>query len=148
MSSNSGDATPGTNEGSLRIMPSCPSEAERNSGPLEQLAEHDPLATELDRILVTSSGNRRMAELWFRLIGPGFSLNLELGIPDPGFREAEIKFSTENIPERHDEMIEIDVKSCSYFADLYVFIRQHGLHRWDFSRHHSGERFTGCLSWA
>jgi hypothetical protein len=129
-------------------MPSFRREAERNFGPLEQFAEYGPLATELDRILVTRFENGRTAEIWFRLIGPGFSLNLELGIPTPGFREADIKFSTDNTPERHRDIIEIDVKTCSYFADLYFFIRQHGLHRWDFSRHHSGEWITGCLSWA
>ena len=148
MSSKSRDVTTGTDEGAIRIVPSCPWEAGRNFGPLEQLAEYGPLSTELDRILVTWFEDGKMAEIWFRLIGPGFSLNLKLGIPGPGFREADIKFSTENTPERHHDMIEIDVKTCSYFADLYVFIRQHGLHRWDFSRHHSGERFTGCLSWA
>lgn len=153
------NTTPGAGEGILQ-MRSPPSQGqegrrggggrgewqEKYLGPIQQMVRDYPLAAELDRIQVIEDG--KTAAVWFRLIGPGISLNLELAAPDCGFVEAEMMLSMKEIPECNRDMVEIDVKTCSYFADLYVFIRQHGLHRWEFPRTHGRQRSNECLIWA
>jgi hypothetical protein len=141
-----------TDESPLRSStPSLP-EAERwqdeHLGPLPQILKDYPLATQLDMIQVLSIEARSCVGIWFRLIGPGLSLNLELLPPEPGLAEAHIRVSMEAIPSCYRDILEIKVKACSCFADLYMFARHRGLHRWDFARAHVDEQLTECQSWA
>lgn len=117
-------------------------------GPLQHSARDDPLATELDSFQVMSVVDRIRTAIWIRLVGPGLSLSLKLAAPRAGYTQATMKLSMEAIPECHWNMVEVEVETRSYFADLYFFILQHDLHRWDFSRDRGRQEFTECLYWA
>jgi hypothetical protein len=106
------------------------------------------MATELDRIQVLMVEGGCITSIWLRLIGPGLSLNIELAAPESGWNRTSIQLSTDAIPEHHRDIIEIEVQTRGYFADLFVFIQQHDLHWWDFSRIDVDQRLAGCLLWA
>jgi hypothetical protein len=116
--------------------------------PRQQSVRHLPMATELDRIHVLMVGDGRVTSIWLRLIGPGLSLNVELAAPGFGCNGNSMQLSIDAIPEHHRDIIEIEVQTHGYFADLFVFIQQHNLHWWDFSRVGVDQRLTECLLWA
>jgi hypothetical protein len=116
--------------------------------PRQQSVQDFLMATELDRIRVLTVGEERITSIWLRLIGPGLSLNVELTASESGRKRNLIQLSMDAIPEHHHDIIEIEVQTRSYFADLFVFIRQHNLHCWDFSRVDVDQTFAECFLWA
>ena len=116
--------------------------------PCQQSVRDLPMATELDRIQVLTVGDGCITSIWLRLIGPGLSLNIELAVPESGWRRNSIQLSMDAIPEHHRDIIEIEVQTRSYFADLFVFIQQHNLHWWDFSQVDVDQTFAECFLWA
>jgi hypothetical protein len=116
--------------------------------PCQQSVRDLPMATELDRIQVLTVGDGCIVSIWLRLIGPGHSLNIELAAPESGRKRNSIQLSMDAIPEHHRDIIEIEVQTRGYFADLFVLIQQHNLHWWDFSRIDVDQRLAGCPLWA
>ena len=102
----------------------------------------------LDRIQVLSVKDGKRTAIWFRLIGPGRSLNLELAAPQSDLGRSVMRISLKPIPERYRDLIEIEVRTRCCFGDLYVFIKHCGFHRWTFSQTSSGQTANECLSWA
>jgi hypothetical protein len=141
-----------TNDNTSQATPPPSAEAERwqdnQLGTSQQSVRDSLLATELDRFQVMSVEDGYLTSVWLRLIGPGLSLNIKLAAPESDYVGNSLKISVEAIPECHRDIIEIEVKTRSYFADLLMFTQQHGLHWWDFSQVQSGQKFTACLFWA
>jgi hypothetical protein len=146
------NAAQATNDNTSQATPPPSAEAERwqdkQLGPSQQSVRDSPLATELDRFQVMSVEDGYLTSIWLRLIGPGLCLNIKLAAPESDYVGNSLKISVEAIPECHRDIIEIEVKTRSYFAGLLVFNQQHGLHWWDFSQVQSGQKFTACLFWA
>lgn len=105
--------------------------------------------TELDRIQVLEIENNEESTIWFRLIGPGCSLNLQLDAPRTHCFEGTMTATIEPIPEGYRDLIEVRVnnRGCA-FVDVYVFLRQHGLDEWTFFPEGSAkDRCIGFESW-
>jgi hypothetical protein len=111
------NAAQATNDNTSQATPPPSAEAERwqdkQLGPSQQSVPDSLLATELDRFQVMSVEDGYLTSIWLRLIGPGLSLNINLAAPES---------------ECHRDIIEIEVKTRSYFADILMFTQQHGLH--------------------
>lgn len=118
-------------------------------GPLQHFISNKDWMTELDRIQVLAIENHGESTIWFRLIGPGCSLNLQLNAPRTHCFKSTMTATTEPIPEGYEDLIEVGVNNsgCA-FVDVYVFLRQHGLDEWTFFPGDSpGDRCTGFLTW-
>lgn len=116
--------------------------------------------TELDRIQVLEIENNEESTIWFRLIGPGCSMNLQLNAPQTDLNlqldaprthcfEGTMTATIELIPEGYRDLIEVRVnnRGCA-FVDVYVFLRQHGLDEWTFFPEGSAkDRCIGFESW-
>lgn len=111
-------------------------------------AEDSPLTTMLDRIQVISVKDGKRTAIWFRLIGPGRSLNLELAAPRSSLYRSVMRISMKPIPELYRDLIEVEARTRCCFGDLYDFIKQYGFHRWTFPQQCSGQTADECLSWA
>ncbi|KAM0714568.1 hypothetical protein Q7P37_009864 [Cladosporium fusiforme] len=129
-------------------------------GPLQHSIGNGKWMTELDRIQVLEIENHEESTIWFRLIGPGCSMNLQLNAPQTDlnlqldaprmyFFKGTMTATTEPIPEEYEDLIEVRVnnRGCA-FVDVYVILRQHGLDEWTFFPGGSaGDRCIGFKSW-
>lgn len=83
-------------------------------GPLQELIGVREWMTELDRIQILE--DRGEPRIWLRLIGPGYSLNLQLNAPQPDCFEGTMTATTEPVPEKYRDLAEVKVnnRGCAF----------------------------------
>lgn len=105
--------------------------------------------TEVDRILVLSAEVNGTASIWLRLIGPENALNLKPSTKVSRQSIVALEVDTEAVPQSHHDLAEyrVGARGC-FFADVYVYIYQHGLSEWLITRTGGLDRYAEVLTWA